>query len=212
MRRIPRWLKLAYTAFVALLAPVYVRQYGWRNFLWFSDVALFVTVPALWLESSLLASMQAVSVLVPESGWSIDLVARRFFRLRLIGLADYMFDARIPRATRALSLFHVWLPALLVWLVARLGYDRRAFRAQTAATWMLLITTYAVTDPADDINWVYGVSGSPQRSIHPRAYLLVVMALYPLAFHWPAHEVIARLFPGRSDVRSLACSPAQTPA
>src|SRR5438105_922327 len=36
----PLWLKLAYTAFVAAIVPVYVRQYGWRNFLWFSDVAV----------------------------------------------------------------------------------------------------------------------------------------------------------------------------
>src|SRR2546423_14580012 len=36
------------------LVPVYVRQYGWRNFLWFSDVALFVTIAALWLENALL--------------------------------------------------------------------------------------------------------------------------------------------------------------
>src|SRR5439155_18338020 len=33
VRRIPRWIKWAYTAFVAVIAPVYARQYGWRNFL-----------------------------------------------------------------------------------------------------------------------------------------------------------------------------------
>src|SRR5919198_2769878 len=150
MRRIPLWLKVAYTGFVAALVPVYVRQYGWRNFLWFSDVALFLTVPALWFEHALTASMQAVSVLLPETGWTIDLLGRQFFHVRLIGLADYMFDEKIPRATRGLSLFHLWLPPLLVWLIARLGYDRRAFRAQTAATWVLLGTTYALTEPADD--------------------------------------------------------------
>src|SRR5919106_6545460 len=105
MRRIPRWLKLAYTGFVAALVPVYLREYGWRNFLWFSDVALFVTVPALWLEHALLASMQAVSIIVPECGWTADLLARQLFRVRPIGLADYMFDKKIPRGTRALSLF-----------------------------------------------------------------------------------------------------------
>src|SRR6266508_3361385 len=97
-RRIPAWLKIAYSAFVAAIVPVYVRQYGWRNFLWFSDVALLATVPAL-------------------------------------GLADYMFDRKIPRPVRALSLFHLWLPPLLLWTVGRLGYDRRAFRAQTLSTW-----------------------------------------------------------------------------
>ena len=66
-RRIPLWLKALYTAFVAAIVPVYARQYGWRNFLWFSDIALLLTTPALWLERPLLASMQAVSVTVPET-------------------------------------------------------------------------------------------------------------------------------------------------
>jgi hypothetical protein len=34
--------------------------------LWFSDVALLVTVPALWIESRLLASMMALAVILPE--------------------------------------------------------------------------------------------------------------------------------------------------
>ena len=203
MRRIPVWLKAVYTAFVAAIVPVYVRQYGWRNFLWFSDVALLLTVPALWLERPLLASMQAVSVAVPETGWTIDLAARGLSGTRVIGLADYMFDRKIPRAIRALSLFHLWLPPLLLWTVWRLGYDRRAFQAQTLLTWTVLVTTYHVTDPADDINWVFGPSGSPQQRIDRRVYFLLVMAMYPLAFHWPAHLALRRLFPYPSDAATL---------
>jgi hypothetical protein len=194
VHRIPRWLKWTYTAFAAAIVPVYARQYGWRNFLWFSDVALFSTVPALWLESRLIISMQAVSITVPELGWSIDFVAQALGRKRLIGLADYMFNRRIPRAVRAVSLFHVWLPAMLIWALHRLGYDRRAFRRQMLVTWMLLATTYAVTDPEEDINWVYGLSGSPQHRLDPRVYLLLVMAVYPIAFHWPAHAVFTYMF------------------
>src|SRR5207302_10892939 len=173
----PFWLKLAYTAFVLAIIRPYVRQYGWRNFLWFSDVALFSTVPALWLEHPLLASMQAVSVTVPEMGWTSDLLARGLLGMRGIGRADYMFDRTIPRYVRALSLFHLWLPPLLLWTLGRLGYDRRAFRAQTVATWALLVTTYALTEPADDINWVYGPIGSPQRSLSPRVYLVLLLAV-----------------------------------
>src|SRR5436190_22187865 len=142
MRRIPVWLKIAYTAFAAAIVPVYARQYGWRNFLWFSDVALLVTVPALWLERPLLASTQAISITVPETGWTVDFVAHRLFGVRLIGLAEYMFDSKIPRAVRALSLFHLWLPCLVLWMTARLGYDRRALRAQILLTWSVQLATY----------------------------------------------------------------------
>jgi hypothetical protein len=195
VRRIPAWLKWAHTAFVAAIVPVYLRQYGWRNFLWFSDVALFTTLPALWFERPLPAGMQAVAITVPETGWTVDLFARLFFRVRMLGLADYMFDRRIPRPVRALSLFHLWLPVLLLWMLGRLGYDRRSFAAQTVLTWTLLAATFALTEPADDINWVYGLSGSPQRRMNRRAYLLLVMAVYPVAFHWPAHLVFCRMFP-----------------
>ncbi len=37
-----------------------------------------------------------------------------------------MFDRQLAVFTRGLSLFHGWLPFLLVWLLVRLGYDKRA--------------------------------------------------------------------------------------
>ena len=39
---IPLWIKIAYTLFVCVLVPFYLRFYGPMNFLWFSDVALLV--------------------------------------------------------------------------------------------------------------------------------------------------------------------------
>jgi hypothetical protein len=202
-RRIPRWLKWVSTTFAIAIVPVYARQYGWRNFLWFSDVALFSTVPALWLESPLLASMQALSITVPETGWTVDFVAQGLFGRRPIGLADYMFDRKIPAGVRAVSLFHLWLPPLLLWTVRRLGYDRRALAWQTLLTWALLPLTYAVTEPEEDINWVYGLSGSPQRRVDPRAYLLLVMTVYPAAFYFPAHVAFTQFLPSREDVAAL---------
>jgi len=47
-RRIPLWLKLAYTAFMAVLVPVYLRNYGPTNFLYFCDVALIITLVGVW--------------------------------------------------------------------------------------------------------------------------------------------------------------------
>ena len=69
---IPLWTKLAYTGMVAVILPVYAVRYGWRNYLWFSDIALVATAVALWLESALLASMMAVGVLLPELLWNVS--------------------------------------------------------------------------------------------------------------------------------------------
>ena len=62
-------LKLAYTAFMAVLVPVYWYYYGPTNFLYFCDVALFLTLAGIWLESPLLVSMCAVGILAPQILW-----------------------------------------------------------------------------------------------------------------------------------------------
>src|SRR6266487_4491445 len=93
---IPVWLKAGYTLYVCALIPVYWAEYGAGNFLWFSDIALFATGAALWLNSSLLASMMAVAVLLPELAWNVDFFGRLIFGREVIGLARYMFDAHRP--------------------------------------------------------------------------------------------------------------------
>ena len=67
--RLPLWLKLAYSAFLAVLVPYYLKAYGPTNFLYFCDVALLMALVALWTESSMWASIPAVGILLPQSLW-----------------------------------------------------------------------------------------------------------------------------------------------
>ena len=187
---IPLWIKVAYTLMVAVIVPVYLAYYGPANFLWFSDVALVVTGVALWLESPLLVSMMTVGVLLPELLWNVTLFTRLLTGIRVSGLADYMFDTRIPKWIRALSLFHVVLPVLMLWMLHRLGYDPRALPAQTALAWVILPLTYAVTKPEDNINWVYGPGARPQRQISPPLYLAFVLIFFPLIVYVPTHLLL----------------------
>ena len=191
---IPLWLKLAYTAMVLVIVPVYARTWGWRNFLWFSDIALVTLAFALWLESALLASMMALAVLVPEVLWNVAFFSRLLAGRRVGPLADYMFDAAKPRWLRALSLFHVVLPPLLLWLVHRLGYDDRAFVWQTLLAWIVLPVTHAVVRPQDEnINWVRGF-GERQTRIPPRAFLLLLMLAFPACLYLPTHYALRTIF------------------
>lgn len=191
---IPLWLKLVYTIFVCITVVIYARQWGWANFLWFSDIALVLTVPALWLESALLASMMSLAILLPEIFWNLSFFTRLITRRRLGGLTDYMFDKSRPLYLRALSLFHVFLPPLLVWMVARLGYAPAAFWGQTLLAWVVLSLCYGLTDPKDNINSVFGPGAQPQRRIPAPAYLALVMLFFPLAIYLPAHFVLQWLF------------------
>ena len=195
--QIPLWVKAAYTAFVCVLVPVYWVHYGPRNFLWFSDVALLTTAAALWLESPLLASMMALAVGLPELAWNLDFFVRLASGRQIFGLSGYMFDPDKPRYLRALSLFHVVLPAVLVWLVSRLGYDRRAWIAQSLVALVLLPVTYWLTDPAENVNWVHGLGAAPQTRVPPGLYLAGLMAAFPLVLYLPTHWLLLRLFTRR---------------
>ncbi len=192
--QIPFWLKVSVTLFVCVVVPVYCVQYGPGNFLWFSDLALLLAVPALWFESALLASMMALSVGVLELAWIADFLVRLVTGTSIFGLSAYMFDSKILLSIRALSLFHVVLPVLLIWIVFRLGYDTRALIAQTLAAWIVLLLSYQLTKQTDNVNWVYGFGNKPQRRMPPLLHLAMMMVLFPLVIYLPTHLVMNALF------------------
>ena len=179
-------VKVAYTIFLAVLVPVYWAHYGPANFLWFSDIALLGGGAALWLESPLLASMMMLAVLLPECAWNLDFFGRLLPGRRLFGMSAYMFERERPRLVRALSLFHVPLPIGLVWLVHRLGYDRRAWLGQSLLALVVLPASYWLTDPAENVNWVHGL-GAPQRWLPPWLYLALLIVAFSLVLYLPPH-------------------------
>ncbi len=193
---IPFGIKIVYTLFVCVLVPIYWRQYGPANFLWFSDIALLALVPALWLENALLVSMMAVSVVLFEALWNIDFFFRLATGKSLIGLSAYMFDPRIPLFIRGLSAFHIVLPLLLLWTLHQLGYDQRAFLWQTIVALGILPLSYLVSNAQENVNWVYGFGQNPQRFLPAPLFVILLMLLFPLAVYLPTHLLFIRIFRG----------------
>lgn len=193
---IPFWLKITYTVFVCALVPVYWMERGPANFLWASDIALLVTVVALWLESRFLISMMAVGALLPELAWNLDFFLRLITGVDVIGLngTGYMFGATYSMLFKAFSLFHVCLPAVLIWSVYRLGYDTRALPAQIALNWVLLPICYFFTDPERNLNWVFGIGNPPQTWMPGPVYLGLLMGAYPLLLFAPSHFLLKKAF------------------
>jgi len=192
MRRIPLSAKLIYTAWMAVWIPVYWMHAGPTNFLWLCDVANFLIALALWLESPLLISAQAVGVLFVQIVWCGDYFGRLLLGRHLLGGTEYMFDEAKPLYLRLFSLFHVAMPPLLLWAVKRLGYDRRGWLLQTAVTWVLLPATWLVVAPDRNINWVWKPFGKPQELLAPPLYLLALCLLYPLLLYLPTHLALRR--------------------
>lgn len=202
-RRLPLAVKLGFTAFMAVLVPVYWANYGPTNFLYFCDVALFLTLAAVWTEGALLASMAAVGIVLPQLVWVLDFAAG-LCGVKLLGMTAYMFDERRSLFLRGLSLFHGWLPFLLLFLVKRLGYDRRAFPAWWALAWVLMLFCYAFmpaptpnagTEPVN-INYVHGMSDTePQGWMPPLTWLATLMAGLPALLYFPTHLALKKWFP-----------------
>ncbi len=191
----PLWLKLAYTAMTAVVLIVYWRKYGPANFLWFSDIALIGSALALWLESGLIASTLAVGVLLPETLWNLSYFGRLLTGRRISGLTDYMFERERPLWLRALSLFHVPLTPVLVWMVWRLGYDPRGLPIMLGLAWIVMPVCHFFTDPDKNINWVVGPGGEGVRTkMNPLAYLALLMFGVVPAVCVATHWLLAGLF------------------
>lgn len=189
---IPLAFKLAYTAFVLYVVAVWWKHYGWKNFLWFSDIAFIGAVPALWLEDSALASILTVAVLVPELLWNADFAGRLLLRRRITGLTDYMFERDRPRILRALSLFHVPLPLVLLWMVAAYGYAARvALPGAIALAVIVLPLSRLVSDPVKNINWTYGL-GARRSTLPAAVYVGLLLLVFVVLVFLPTDLALRR--------------------
>jgi hypothetical protein len=204
--RIPVWVKLAYTGFILVLCPSFYRTYGASNFLWLCDLALLVTWVGLWLESPLLIGMQAVSVIVPQLIWLVLFAWRGITGTSELGLLDNMFDSRIPVFVRGLSLFHGWMPLLLLWMLARLGYDRRAVWVQSVAVMLVFVATFVLLSEAagaaGNVNFVLGSAAGQAPSVVSGWFWVALLCVaYPLVICLNTHLLLRRLFdpPGRQQ-------------
>jgi len=192
--QIPLWLKVIYTLFVCVLVPAYWKHYGPGNFLWFSDISILVALVALWLESPLLTSVISLAVLILDIAWNLDFFATLIFGTSITGLSAYMFKRETRKLIRGLSLFHVFFPVLLIWMLSRLGYDKRALVIQTVLAWVVLPLSYFFTRRSENVNWVHGFGNEPYRFLPVPLHILLLMILFPLVIYLPTHLLLQMIF------------------
>jgi hypothetical protein len=187
--RIPLWLKIVWTGWVLCWIPVYWRQYGVQNFLYFCDLGNLLIAVALWTESALLFSSQAVGLLVFQTLYCIDLAGALVSGRHVIGGTEYMFDPGLPLFVRLLSLFHVVTPPLLLWAIWRLGYDVRGWKLQAVICW-LVVTINHFWRPEMDVNWARGLFFREQHVMPGWLYLLGYLIVVPAVVYWPTHRAL----------------------
>jgi hypothetical protein len=193
---VARWIAVAW---LAVWVPAYWSHYGPTVFVNLCDIAVVLTCVGLWRGIPLLLSTQALSSLVVDSAWMADLAWRGATGRHLVGGTEYMWDPAYPWWLRALSLFHVALPIVLVWSVRRVGYDRRAPAVQIALAAVVLVASralgpgananFAFTDP------LFGRAWGPAPA--HLAFLLAALAVVYGVTH-----LVLRRFPPPASLRA----------
>jgi hypothetical protein len=184
--RVPLWLKIGWTIWLIVWAPIYWRQYGLQNFLFFCDIGNVLIGIGLWLESPLIFSWVACGLLFFQTLYTIDLGVALISGRHIIGGTEYMFDPHLSFLVRLLSLFHVVTPPLLLWAIWRLGYDRRGWKFQTGMTWIVVTINY-FWRPEQDVNWARGLFFHEQHVVPGWLYLLAYLTAVPLLIYFPTH-------------------------
>jgi hypothetical protein len=189
--------RLLGAAWLAVWIPAYWQHYGPAVFLNLCDIAVVLTVAGLWRGSALVLSMQALSSLVIDGAWVLDLVWRSATGGHLLGGTEYMWDPRYALWLRLLSLFHLWLPVTLVWALRRTGYDRRAWAAQTALALVVVVASRAL-GPVANSNFAFR-DPFLDRAFGPWPVHVLIVVAGLAAIHAATHVFLARtLAPPRS--------------
>jgi hypothetical protein len=184
--RLPLWVKILWTVWLIAWIPLYWRQYGLQNFLFFCDIGNILIGIGLWLESPLIFSWQACGLLLFQVVYTIDLAGALLTGHHIVGGTEYMFHPAVPLLIRLLSLFHVVTPPLLLWAIRRLGYDSRGWKLQTLTTWIVVPINY-FWRPEHDVNWARGLFFHEQHAVPGPVYLRAYLALVPLLIYLPTH-------------------------
>ena len=175
--------------------------------IYFCDLALLITLVGIWIESPLLVSMCAVGISAPQALLVADFLST-LGGLSLIGITDYMFNNENSLFLRGLSLYHGWVPFLLVYLVWTFGFDQRALPAWAILAWVVLLVCFFFMPPPNphpgltpvNINYVWGPSDYAAQSwVSPAVWLIGLMIGLPLLLFAPTHFLLLRIAPKPSD-------------
>ncbi len=183
-------LKIVLKLFLLILIPAYWYNYGFSNFLWLSDIGLFLTFIGLAYKSRLAMSMAFVGVFLHETAWFIDFVYHLIVGKSIFNIVNYMFDPNLAIWLRGLSLFHLATPFIWLYYTKKWGYEPKALYYFTVLYWLDLLAVYLFTNPAENINWVFMPYFYNWQAFPPLLWLILLMIFTPVFMFWPTHYLV----------------------
>lgn len=204
-RSIPSWTRWGSLLWLLVWFPVYWHAWGLANFLRLCDLAVILTCAGLVVDSPLLISSQAVSSLMVDTAWALDVCSRIFAGRHLIGGTEYFFDARFPLWIRLLSLYHLILPAVLLWALYRIGYDRRGLMLQSTIALLAFVLSRLV-DTKENLNFAFSDPFFHHTWGPAPVHIAVSLLFLTVVAYIPTHALLKRLFPSPSRVLRIHAS------
>ncbi|HXW18349.1 MAG TPA: hypothetical protein VEJ39_08590 [Candidatus Acidoferrales bacterium] len=190
---LPAWARWAAGIWLVIWVPTYWHVWGPSSFFFLCDLAVLLACVGIVTGNALLISSQAVSSLVVDTAWLIDIVWKLLFGWHLIGGTEYFFDSHYPLAVRLMSMFHVALPFVLLMSLRRTGYDPRALRLQSAIAVAAMIAS-RLAGPQKNINFAF-TDPFFRRSWGPAPiHLAVILAPLIVLIYVPTHFALKHFF------------------
>ena len=187
-----RWLAVIW---LAVYLPSYLLAYPLINFLFLCNLGIAVTAIGLIAGSRLLISSQAVAAPVIGLAWTLDVGWRLLSGDFLFGATAYMWDPKYPLFTRLLSTYHVLWPLLVLYCVAREGYDRRGWALQTAIAAAGVIVARLATPAGENVNFAFADPFLGRQLGPPALHILLVVAILGGLAYGATHALLVRFCP-----------------
>jgi sterol desaturase/sphingolipid hydroxylase (fatty acid hydroxylase superfamily) len=205
-------LKIAYTAWFVVWCSSYLWWFGPQTMLWMCCIANTALLVGLWGNNPVILSFAGLAVLLAQILYAADLFSALLVDVHLSGATRYLFDSTQPAYIRGLSLFHLWTPPLLLALLWRFGYDRRALFLVVLCALIVFPICFVSFEPNRDtndrvrpavegrafdrdfnINWVHGFYDKPSSDPGLRDLLRALFG-YLVVLVLPTHLVLRRIF------------------
>lgn len=174
---------------------------GQSQLLWLCDIATLGTALGLLLRNRLLLTAQFVGMLLYHLCWHFDFFSYVITDTLPFSATSYMFNDALTPYEKSLSFFqHTFIIPITVWALLRLGASTHGWLFQTCQTGAAFLLTFVLTDPTENINWIFGAGLadlSPAR-INPVLYYLL-MALVPPVLIYKPTNLLATWLVSRAD-------------
>jgi hypothetical protein len=179
------WINIFLIFFLATQIIVY-SSYSIESYLWLCKINLFLTIFGILFKNKLLISMAFVGGLARFSIWNLSFIINLFTNYNLFNVTAYIFSLGTSLTIKIISLYHIFLPIILIFFLKKIGYDSRAFIFSTILYWFVIIITYFFTIKSNNINFVFCAS-TYNWSISDQQWVIFLLIFEPILFILPVH-------------------------